>query len=92
MRKGEGSRARRPDPCREIREAVHHLLDGRLSPSRKEHLRRHLAVCPPCFSRIEFARIMRRLVKERVCREGCPGHLIKKVRAALWAPRRFQRA
>ena len=78
--------------CQRIREEVHQMLDGRLTPARRTALRRHLAECRSCFSRIEFSRILKSLVRERVCSESCPGTLLHKIRTALWSPRSFKRA
>lgn len=78
--------------CRAIREEVHHLLDGRLSAPRREALRRHLADCKPCFTAVEFASVLKRLVRERVCRESCPGGLLRRIRGALWSPKALKNA
>jgi len=69
--------------CREVRDQVFQLLDGRLTSARRNEIRRHLEECPTCFSRLEFTRIMRKVVKDRVLRERCPLALVKRVRAMI---------
>lgn len=75
--------ARVAAPCRKVRAHVFHLLDGRLSPARKRALRHHLEECPKCFSRYEFSKILRQLIKQKVLAERCPSTLLLKVRNAL---------
>ncbi len=89
MRRTSGHRAghavgavRRVD-CRKVRDQVFQLLDGRLNPARRNEIRRHLEDCPTCFSRLEFTRIMRKVVKDRVLAERCPLALVKRVRAMI---------
>ena len=69
--------------CRKVRDQVFHLLDGRLTPARARAIQRHLKACPACFSRLEFARIMRQVMRKRVLAERCPVSLRKRVRAMI---------
>ena len=69
--------------CAGVRGSVNRLLDGHLTPARRQELQRHLKECPCCYSRFEFARLMRRLVRERVLGECCPGSLVARIRGAL---------
>ncbi len=75
--------ARVAAPCRKVRAHVFHLLDGRLSPASNRALRHHLEECPKCFSRYEFSKILRQLIKNKVLAERCPSTLLLKVRNAL---------
>lgn len=69
--------------CQEARRHVHRLLDERLTPARRRVLLRHMRACPACFTVLEFARIMRAVLRSAVCAEGCPKALERKVRRAV---------
>ncbi|MEK7474473.1 MAG: zf-HC2 domain-containing protein [Candidatus Coatesbacteria bacterium] len=71
-----------PD-CRKVRDEVFHLLDGRLTAARRRAIQGHLEACPACFSRLEFARIMRQVVRQRVLAEQCPASLVKRIRVMI---------
>jgi len=80
--KRHGDHAGKPD-CRKVRDQVFHLLDGRLTPARRRAIRRHLEQCPRCFSRLEFTRIMRQVMRRRVLAERCPVALVRRIRAMI---------
>ena len=80
---GESGHDPRKESCRQVRLHVHHLLDGKLDPPKKDELRRHLEECPGCFSRVEFSRIIREAVRRHVLKEKCPSTLLLRVRNAL---------
>ena len=69
--------------CGKVRETVFRLLDGRLTPARRRDVVRHLKACPACFSRLEFERIMRQVMRKRVLAEQCPVSLVRRVRAMI---------
>jgi mycothiol system anti-sigma-R factor len=82
-RHGRGATSRDREICENIREHVYQVLDGRLTAARRREVETHLRKCPPCFSKLEMERIMRRLVRETVTAEPCPKRLWDRVRAAI---------
>lgn len=82
-RHGRGATARDLEICTNIRSHVYQVLDGRLTPARRREVEAHLRKCPPCFSKLELERIMRRMVRASVTAEPCPKRLWDRVRAAI---------
>jgi anti-sigma factor (TIGR02949 family) len=67
--------------CEQVRRRVHAMLDGDLTPAKRRAVERHLRRCRQCFSRYEFAAMMRRLTREQVTRVRAPAGLRRAVRA-----------
>ena len=65
--------------CESIREEAYRLLDGRISPAKRQALKSHLTTCAPCFSQVDFIRVMRFSLKGCVCNERCPGGLVNRI-------------
>ena len=80
---GAGATARDLAICRNIRSHVYQVLDGRLTEGKRKAVEAHMKKCPPCFSRLEMERIMRRLVRATVTAEPCPKRLWDRIRAAI---------
>ena len=72
-----------PGKCRRLREKVFRILDGRLTPATARAVERDMRAHPACFSRFEFTRIMRQVVRKRVLEERCPMALMSRVRTMI---------
>ena len=94
MKKGRSSS--RGINCEAIRDEAYRLLDGKVSPAKRRALKSHLTTCAPCFSQVEFIRLMRFSLRGCVANEPCPGGLVGRIRAAIAARmssgRKVQRA
>lgn len=77
------ARSRDREICENIRSHVYQVLDGRLTPAKRKEVEAHLKDCPPCFSKLEMERIMRKMVRACVTAEPCPKRLWDRVRAAI---------
>jgi len=69
--------------CEQVREEAYRLLDGKIPPAKRRAMKYHLTTCAPCFSQIEFIRLMRFSLRGCVCGERCPGGLVGRIRAAI---------
>lgn len=77
-----GKAASRID-CQAVREEAYRLLDGKVPAAKRRALKSHLTTCAPCFSQVEFIRLMRFSLRGCVCKERCPGGLVNRIRAAI---------
>ncbi len=77
--------------CDETIERLYYYLDGELTEQRREEIGRHLDLCGPCGSAVEFEAELRKVVANR-CRERVPDSLIDRVAAALDAEQLRARA
>lgn len=68
--------------CDETIERLYYYLDGELTDGRREDIRRHLDLCGPCGSAVDFEAELRKVIANR-CRERVPDSLIDRVAAAL---------
>ena len=75
-------------PCSRVRTRVYGLLGGHMSDRKRDEVWRHMKAGGKCFSRHEFARIMRNLVRRTVTRELCPVHLARRIRKNIFASSR----
>ena len=66
--------------CEEVRAAAWAWLAGDLPAARSARVRRHLAACPHCFSRVEFARVLRNVTRRRFTGARAPRSLARGVR------------
>lgn len=69
--------------CESVREEAYRLLDGRVPAAKRLAIKSHLAKCAPCFSQVEFLKLMRFSLRGCVCKERCPGGLVDRIRAAI---------
>lgn len=66
--------------CEDVRAHIFRLLDGDLDDAARRHVEGHLKMCRHCFSRLEYARMMRRLTKEQVTGVRAPAALARRIR------------
>ena len=75
QRMGEGD-------CVEAAKLLYEYLDGEITPNRRQQIKGHLDLCPPCFDAFDFEVELRLVVAQR-CREEVPDHLRQRVYKAL---------
>lgn len=66
--------------CEDVRVEIFHLLDGDLDPRTRKRVEGHLKMCRHCFSRLEYARMVRRLTREQVTGVRPSAALVRRVR------------
>lgn len=66
--------------CDAVRAEAWAWLAGDLPAARSARVRRHLAACPHCFSRVEFARVLREVTRRRLGAGRAPRALVRGVR------------
>ncbi len=67
--------------CAAVRRNIHRALDRRLTFRRAWQLRLHMLLCKRCFSRYEFARLLRRINKRQITEPRAPRALVRRVLA-----------
>ena len=66
------------DHCRDVLHELETYLDGECSRDVEAAMRAHLAECPGCLDRADFARELKMLIAAR-CRSSAPPHLVELV-------------
>ena len=51
--------------CREVRARIDELLSRDLTPAARKRVMTHLTGCRHCYSRVAFARMLRRITREQ---------------------------
>lgn len=69
--------------CEEVRALVHRWLAGDLPRGTRGKVERHLRACGHCFSRFEFARLLRRVTRERFAAPRAPAGLARSLARRL---------
>jgi anti-sigma factor RsiW len=68
--------------CRQLAELLIDFVSGELPPEQRDHLEKHLRLCPPCVTYLETYQITIKLTRKLPCVPP-PPELIEKLRAAL---------
>ena len=68
--------------CDDTIERLYHYLDGELTDSRREDIKRHLDECGPCLGAFDFEAELRVVIASR-CKDHVPDNLRKRVHEAL---------
>jgi anti-sigma factor (TIGR02949 family) len=65
--------------CDEALERVYEFLDGELTPSVEQAIRRHLAACAKCEPKFEHERVFLEFIAQRARLEGAPPELRRRI-------------
>jgi anti-sigma factor (TIGR02949 family) len=69
--------------CTEILRSLDAFLDGELSVEDSRHFEDHVAACFPCHERHEFRRVLRQVVRIKLCQADLPAGLAERIRGAI---------
>lgn len=69
--------------CEEVLAEVEDYLHGELDPDRARVLAAHLSTCSPCWSRAEFARKLKDIVRAKCRSQTTPEHLVVRIRETI---------
>ena len=69
--------------CVAVRRDIHRALDRRLTIRRVWQLRLHILLCKRCFSRYEFALLLRKINKRQITAPRAPRALVLRIRRAI---------
>ena len=65
--------------CRKVREVVFLYTDNEMEQQLRVSFREHLELCPPCARRIDAARMLLTLIRNRCARESAPEPLRRRI-------------
>lgn len=71
--------------CEQVVEHLWPFLDGELDGATSDELKQHLDECRRCFSRAEFERRLRTMVRRSCKGEPAPAPLQERMRRLIWS-------
>ncbi len=77
--------------CRELAELLFDFVAGQLPPEHREHVERHLDLCPSCVAYLEGYRLTVQMTRQLPC-PSLPPDLARQLRALLEESERHQSA
>lgn len=65
--------------CRKVREVLFLYTDNEMEQELRISFREHLDLCPSCARRIDAARVLLNLIRDRCARESAPERLRRRI-------------